>query len=161
LTTLLDQSVSDTPQVKDAILKQFVDNLELDIPNTLRIIRMKSYFGAESLPFASDHTAWRDTVSDPYCIHETSENSSLRWNNASTAHAIQPWRIAPAGFGTFFDVRSGQQLVIVATPEISDDETLLSFTRWDHYVRDFDQLNPQICLNNGIEAIRLDPGSRL
>lgn len=161
MTSLLDQSVSETPQVKDGILKQFVDNLELDIPNTLRIIRMKSYLGAESLPFASDHAAWRDTVSDPYCIHETSEKSSLRWTDVSTAHAIQFWRIAPAGFGTFFDVRSGQQLVIIATPETSDDDTLHTFTHWDRYLQDFDQLSPEFCLSNGIEAIRLGPGNRL
>jgi len=161
LTGLLDQSVSETPEVKDGILKQFVDNLELEVHNTLRILRMKSYFEAESLPFASDHAAWRDTVRDPYCVHETSENPSLRWTDVSTAHAVQSWKIAPTGFGTFFDVRSGQLLVIIATPETSDDKSYHTFTHWDHYLQDFDQLSPEFNLNDGIEAIRLDPGNRL
>jgi hypothetical protein len=161
LTNLLDQSASEIPQIKEGTLKQFVDNLELDAPNTLRIIRMKSYLGAESLPFSSDHTAWRDTVTDPYCNHETSENSSLRWTDASTAHAIQYWKIAPAGFGTFIDVRSGRQLVVVATSETSDDDTLNTFTHWDCYLQNFDQLSPEFSLSNGIEAIRLEPGNRL
>jgi hypothetical protein len=161
LTNLLDQSVSETPQVKDGVLKQFVDNLELDVPNTLRIIRMKSYLGAESLPFSSDHAAWRDTVSDPYCTHETSENASLRWTDASTAHAVQFWKITPAGFGAFFDVRSGQQLVIVAAPETSDDDTLHTFTHWDQYLQDFDRLSHEFSSRNGIEAIRLERGNRL
>jgi hypothetical protein len=161
LTNLLDQSVSEIPQVKEGTLKQFVDNLELDVPNTLRIIRMKSYLGAESLPFSSDHAAWRDTVTDPYCNHETSENPSLRWTDISTAHAIQYWRIAPAGFGTFLDVRSGQQLVVVATSDTSDDDALYTFTHWDHYLQNFDQLSPEFFLSNGIEAIRLEPGNRL
>ena len=50
---------------------------------------MKSYSGAESLPFTSEHAAWHDTVSDPYCDGETSEYTSLRWTDLSTTDAIQ------------------------------------------------------------------------
>jgi hypothetical protein len=148
--------------VKDGILKQFVENLELDNPNILRIIRMKSYSGAESLPFTSDHVAWRDTVSDPYCNYESLEESSLRWTEVSTMNAVQFWKITPAGFGSFFDVRSGYQLLIIATSECaSDDEGRDFFTRWERYLQDFDRLDPAFCFKNDIEAIRLEPGNRL
>ena len=63
---------------------------------------MKSYSGAESLPFTSEHAAWRDTVSDPYCDGETSEYTSLCWTDLSTTDAIQFWKMTPAGFGAFF-----------------------------------------------------------
>lgn len=159
---ITDQSFSDMSRSQTGILKQFVDNLELDRPNTLRIIRMKSYSGAESFPFASDHAAWRDTMSDPYCVYESSEDSSLRWTDVSTANAIQFWRITPAGFGMYFDVRSGSQLVIIGTTDsTNDDDPKDFFTRWDRYVRDFDRTMPTFSVPTSIEAIRIDAGHRL
>jgi hypothetical protein len=161
LINLQDQSSSDTPQLKEGILRHFVDNLELENPNTLRVVRMRTYSGAESFPFSSDHAAWRDTVSDPYCVHDSSEESSLRWADISTANAVQFWRVAPVGFGIFFDIRSGHQLVIVATPECADDDgNKHFFTRWGHYFQDFDRLDPEF-YSNRLEAIRLEPGNRL
>ena len=149
-------------EIKDGILKQFVENLELNNGNILRIIRMRSYSGAEALPFSSDHVAWRETASDPYCNYDSSEELSLRWTNVSTANAVQFWRIAPAGFGIFFDVRSGSQLVIIATPECTDDEgDKHFFTRWGHFLQDFDGLDPELFSENTLEAIRLEPGNRL
>ena len=157
-----DQSTSDTPQLKAGILKHFVDNLELENPNTLRIIRMRTYSGAESFPFSSDHAAWRDTASDPYCTHKSTEEPSLRWTDISTTNTVQFWRIAPAGFGIFFDIRSGRQLVIIVKPEHSNEDGSEDFfTRWDHYLQDFDRLSPTFCSKNRLEAIRLDPGNRL
>jgi hypothetical protein len=154
--------MSDTPQLTDAILKQFVENLELNNPNTLRIIRMRSYSGAEAFPFASDQVAWRETAFDPYCIYDSSEESSLRWTNVFTAGAVQFWRIAPAGFGIFFDIRSGCQLVIVATTECANDEGGKDlFTRWGHFLQDFDQFDPEFYSENDFEAIRLEAGNRL
>jgi hypothetical protein len=123
---------------------------------------MKSYSGAESFPFASDHAAWRDTVSDPYCDGESLENSSLRWTDASTANAVQFWRIAPAGFGIFFDVRSGRLLVIIATPEYTnDDRSEDYFTHRGRYLQDFDRMDDTLFSKNSVEAIRVESGNRL
>lgn len=119
---------------------------------------MKSYSGAESLPFASDHVAWRETASDPYCEQEAFDESSLRWTDALTANTVQFWRIAPAGFGIFFDVRSGQQLVIIGKSEDLTDGGEYLFTHWDRYLREFDQQDSSFC---PIEAVRLEPGNRL
>lgn len=160
-----DQSTSDIPQLKNGNLKQFVDNLELNNPNILRIIRMKSYSGAEFLPFASDHVAWRETAFNPYCAYDLQENSSLRWTDVSTKNAVQRWRIAPAGFGVFLDIRSGCQLIIIATTAIADESNLEGvkdcFTQWGRYVEDFDTLDPASFSENNFEAIRLEPGNRL
>ena len=114
MTNFQDQSTSDMLQLQNGILKQFVDNLELIKPNTLRIIRMRSYSGAEPFPFSSDHVAWHKTASNPYCVYDSLEESSLRWTDVSTMNAVQPWKIAPVGFGIFLDIRSGSQLVIIA-----------------------------------------------
>ena len=154
LINLLDQSTSDAPQLKDGILKQFVDNLELNSPNTLRIIRMKSYLGVESSLFSTDHAAWHDTISDPYCIYDAPNKSSLRWTDVSTANAIQFWRIAPAGFGIYFDICSGRQLVIIATSECANEDGVRDFfTHWGRYLQGIDQLDPDLFLNNRIEAV--------
>jgi hypothetical protein len=157
-----DQSISDTPELKAGVLKQFVDNLELNNPNTLRIVGMKSYSGFESSPFSTDNTAWRETASDPYCAYDSSEESSLRWTDLSTANAVQFWRIAPAGFGVFLDIRSGCQLVIIATCEDeSDDGHRDFFTHWGRFLEDYNQLDPALFGEKKFEAIRLEPGNRL
>jgi hypothetical protein len=125
---------------------------------------MKSYFGAEPLPFSSDHVAWRETVLNPFCVYDSLEESSLRWTDVSTANAIQFWRIAPAGFGVFFDIRSGSQLVVIGTTECANLEGGKDknfFTRWGHYLEDFNQQDPELFLENNFEAIRLEPGNRL
>ena len=153
-----------TPKLNDGILKQFVKNLELNNPNTLRIVRMKSYLGAELHPFASEHIAWHDTASDPYCDLESFEDFSLRWTDVSTKNAVQLWRIIPAGFGMFFDVRSGQQLIIIATAQTMDKyDQKNAFTHWGNYLQNFDRLNLNFCSTNEIqlEAVRLEPGNRL
>jgi hypothetical protein len=149
--------------LKEGVLKQFIENLELEKPNILRIVRMKSYSGIETLSFSSDHAAWRDTSSDPYCAYDdSSQQFLLRWTDVSTKNAVQFWKITPAGFGMFFDVRSGKHLVIIATPESNNhNERRDFFTRWDRYIYDFDRLNPDFGLPNGLEAIRLDAGNRL
>lgn len=124
---------------------------------------MKSYAGIESSLFSSDHAAWRDTQLDPYCIDDDSAMQSfLRWTEAATTNVVQFWRITPAGFGMFFDIRSGQQLVIVATPDVANRNGDGDFfTRWDRYLQDFDRLDPNFCIGNGLEAIQLKPGNHL
>lgn len=127
---------------------------------------MKSYSGAEPLPFASEHVAWRETTSEPYCDLESFTDSSLRWTDVSTANAVQFWRITPAGFGMFFDVRSGHQLIIIASSQVTDiDDSEIPFTgsHWGSYLQNFDRLNPNISstTDTKLEAIRLEPGNRL
>ena len=113
-------------------------------------------------PFSSDHVAWRETTFNPYCVYDSSEESSLRWTDVSTVNSVQSWRIAPAGFGIFFDIRSGCQLVIIATTECSNDEgDIKKFTQWGHYLQGLDVLDPELFSGNNFEAIRLDPGNRL
>ena len=162
LTNFQDQSTSDMLQLQNGILKQFVDNLELIKPNTLRIIQMRSYSGAEPFPFSSDHIAWRETASNPYCVYDSSEESSLRWIDVSTVNGVQPWKIAPVGFGIFLDIRCGSQLVIIAMAMCSNDkESKGYFTRWGRYLQGFDQLDAEIFSGNAFEAIQLQSGNRL
>lgn len=124
---------------------------------------MRSYSGVESFQFSSDHVAWRETVTNPYCNYDSLEDASLRWTDVSTKNAIQFWKIAPAGFGIFFDVRSGCQLVILATIEctgdVEDDKDF--FTQWGRYLQDFNHMDPELFSENNFEAIRLEPGNRL
>jgi hypothetical protein len=145
------------------LFKKFVDNLESPSPNVLRIARMRSSSGMEPLPFSADHAAWRDTLRDPYCIKDDpTVQSSLRWNEAATANAIQFWRIIPSGFGAFMDVRSGQSWIIIATPDDRDkDENIDYFTRWDRYLQGFQRMDPIFTVKNGLEAIRIEAGNRL
>jgi len=119
-----DQSTtSNTPKIMDRQLKQFVENIETNHPNILRIIRMHSYAGIELSHFSSDHVAWRDTLLDFYCNQDDSTKQSLlRWTDVATKGSIQFWHIPPAGFGVFFDIRSGQQWIIIATPNYMDED---------------------------------------
>lgn len=150
------------PQLRNGILKHFVENLELNNPNTLRIIRMRSNSGPESLPFSSEQVAWRETAFNPYCDYDSLEKSPIRWTDVSTANAVQRWRIAPAGFGIFFDIRSGSQLVVIPTAVYSTDEGRRDFfTRWDRYLVDPNQLDLDLFSGNDFEAIRLEAGNRL
>ena len=78
-------------------------------------------------------------------------------------HAVQFWRIAPEGFGIFFDIRCGQQLIIIATAnyESEGEEGNEFFMRWGHHLQKFDQLDPTLFSGYVFEAIRLEPGNRL
>jgi hypothetical protein len=173
-----DQSTSSkTPIVKMRFFKQFIENLESPDPNILRIIQMRSDAGIESSLFSSDHAAWRDTLLEPYCVHDDIKKlSSLRWTNISTKNSVQFWRIVPAGCGAFFDVRSGQQLFIVGSchtwnsdadplTHVSDDDEDEPypdvFTRWDRYLEGFNELKPALLGKKRLEAIRLEAGNRL
>ena len=124
---------------------------------------MRSYSGAEPCLFSSDHVAWRETIFNPYCLYDSLEESSLRWTDVSTANAVQSWRIAPSGFGIFFDIRSGCQLVIIATTECAANDKGCKdfFTRWGRYLHDFDCSDSEPFLENDFEAIRLESGNRL
>jgi hypothetical protein len=43
----------------------------------------------ESLPFLSDHAAWRETLSELYCDQDdVAKQSSLRWTEASMGNTI-------------------------------------------------------------------------
>lgn len=124
---------------------------------------MKSYSGMELSSFSSDHAAWRETLSDPFCDQDDSTKQSLlRWTEASTANATRFWRLVPAGFGAFFDIRSGVQWMIIATCDRRErDVEVDHFTRWDRYLQDFDQMDPDFIIDTPLEAIRLEPGNRL
>ncbi|KAF8800472.1 hypothetical protein BYT27DRAFT_7026457, partial [Phlegmacium glaucopus] len=113
--------------------------------------------------FSSDHVAWWDTLSEPYCVQdETTKQSLLRWTELSTTNAIQFWRVVPAGFGAFFNIRSGRQWIIIATPNLMDKDGHVDFfTRWNRYLQEFNQMDPVFCIENGLEAIRLEPGNHL
>jgi hypothetical protein len=62
----------------------------------------------------------------------------------------------------FFDIRSGQQWVIIATPNHREDECDADyFTQWDRYLQDFDPMNPTFGVDTALEAIQLEPGNQL
>lgn len=124
---------------------------------------MRSYPGNESSLFSSNHAAWCDTLNDPYCINDDpAQQSLLHWTEVATANAVQFWRITPAGFGMFFNLCSGQQLVIIATPDtINKNSDGEFFMHWDRYLEDFDQQDLNFCVENGLEAIQLEPGNCL
>ena len=159
----LDQSTGERSNIEERTIKNLIENLERSKRSIFRTVRMGSYAGMEPSPFSSDHWAWRETLSEPYCDHDDPrELLSLRWTEVSTANAMQFWKIAPAGFGIFFDIRSGEQWVIIATPDkLNEDEEVDRFTRWDRYIKDFDTMKPTFCIETGMEAIRLEPGNRL
>lgn len=137
---------------------------------------MRSDAGIESSLFSSDHAAWRDTLLEPYCMQDDiKELSSLRWTTVSTKDSVQFWRIVPAGFGACFDIRSGQQLFIVASSHTwdSDNDSLTNssdgeddsfsdvFSRWDRYLNGFNDLEPALLGEKRLEAIRLEAGNRV
>lgn len=145
-------------------VKDFIDNLDRKQRHILRIVGMRSYTGVEPSLFSSDHTAWRETMSEPYCDQDDpSKQSLMRWTDAFTSSAVQFWKLPPAGFGIFMDVRSGAQWVIIATPDAKDalQTDVDCFTRWDRYLQDFDPTDPTFCIETAIEAVRLEPGNRL
>jgi hypothetical protein len=149
--------------VQKRILQEFIENLQNPDKNILRTFRMKSYSGMESLPFSSDHAAWRETLSEPFCDQDDSaELSLLRWTEASTAHATRFWRLVPAGFGAFLDIRSGEQWVIIATRDKRESDLKVdNFTRWDRYLQDFNAMDPNFVIDTPLQAVRLEPGNRL
>jgi len=62
----------------------------------------------------------------------------------------------------FLDIRSGCQLVIMATAEYVNSEGGKDlFTQWGHYLQDFDHSDTELFSENNFEAIRLEPGNRL
>lgn len=144
-------------------IKEFIENLTSPTKNILRTFRMKSYSGVESSPFSSDHAAWRETLSEPYCDQDDiTQLSSLRWTEASTGNATRFWRLAPAGFGIYLDIRAGLQWVIIATRDNRESENLVDeFARWDRYLQNFDAMSPNFNMDTALQAIRLEPGNRL
>jgi hypothetical protein len=150
------------PKLTKGILRQFIDNLELARPNTFRIIQMRSNSGPEIFPFSSEQAAWRETAFNPYCDHDSLEKSSIRWTNVFNTNAVQPWGIAPSGFGSYLDIRSGSLLVVVPTSDTSTgDASRDFFTRWDRYLVDWDKLDVDCFADNDFEAVRLEAGNRL
>lgn len=136
-----------------------MDNLEVEKPNVLRIVRMKSYAGFESNLFSSDHAAWRETTPTS---EEIEKLSSLRWTDVSMTNAVQFWRIVPSGFGSYFDVRCGSIWIIVATPTaVEEGEVPDFFSHWDRYVQDFSPISPTFGTDTRLDSIRLEPGNRL
>lgn len=158
-----DQSTVASPQLEKRSLKQFIDNLNAENPNILRIVRMKSYSGFDLTEFSSDHAAWRGTMSDPSSVmDDMSHRSRLRWTDVSMKNSVQFWRMVPAGFGAFFDIRCGQLWIIVANPELDAPRVDREyFTRWDRYTEGFNRLLPTFSIGTRLEAIRLEPGIRL
>ena len=64
----------------------------------------------------------------------------------------------------FFDIHSGQQIVIVAMQDITNEDNNIDFlTCWDRYLLDFDfdRLNPTFDLKTGLKAIPLQHGNYL
>lgn len=124
---------------------------------------MKSYAGFESTLFSSDHAAWRDTLQDPgSALEDISKRSTLRWTDASNTNAVQFWRVIPAGFGAFFDIRSGQIWVIIATQNSSEVKHRPEyFSHWYRYLHSFSRLGPKFSIETRLEAIRLEAGNRL
>lgn len=109
--------------------------------------------------FSSDHAAWRDT---PQKVDDMAKRSLLRWTDVSLENSVQFWRITPAGFGSFFDIRSGHLWLIVASPRpVEEDGIPEYFSRWDRYLQDFNRLKPTFSIETPLEAIRLEPGNRL
>lgn len=158
-----DQSTIGTSKLEKRSLQQFIDNLEEENGNVLRIVRMKSDRGFELNPFSSDYAAWRNTLQDPSSVlDDTSKQQILRWTDVSTKNSVQFWRLVPAGFGAFFDVRSGSLWIIIATSRaVEDDKDPDCFTRWDRYLEDFDRLKPTFAVRTCLESIRIEPGNRL
>ena len=112
-------------------------------------MHIKSYSGIELSFFPSDHAVWCDTQFDPYCINDDlAKQSLLCWTEAAMSNFVQFWRITPAGLGMFFDIHSGQQIVIVAMQDITNE---------DNNLLDFDRLNPTFDIKTGLEAIPLQP----
>lgn len=158
-----DQSSTATPQLEKRSLNQFIKNINCEQPNILRIVRMISYAGFESTNFSTDHAAWRDTTTDSSsALNDGSRRSVLRWTDVAMQNAVQFWRIVPGGFGAFFDIRSGHVWIIVATP-ILDHRNVDrdNFTRSHIYLQEFSRLRPIYDANTRLEAIRLEPGTRL
>jgi hypothetical protein len=124
---------------------------------------MESYAGMEPSLFSSDHIAWRDTRRDAYCHREATNQLSLRWSDISMTNTIQFWKLVPAGYGAFLDIRSGMQWVIIATPFPPDNDrtTPDSSTQWHRYLYDFNPMDPETLPDCNLEAIRLEHGTRL
>ena len=122
---------------------------------------MKSYSGAKSLPFTSEHAAWCDTISDAYCDDESSEYTSLHWTDLSTTKAIQLWKMMPAGFGAFFNVCSGQQLIVIVAPKCANEDKNTNFLAQSCYLHKFNRLDPGFYSENHIKAIQLEAGNHL
>lgn len=164
LICFLDHSTVDYPMTEERTVKDFIENLDHQNRHILRIVRMRSYTGVEPSLFSSDHTAWRETMSEPYCDQDDlAKLSSLRWTEAFTSDAVQFWKLPPSGFGMFLDIRSGAQWVIIASPEVKNalETDVDCFSRWDRYLQDFDPTDPKFCIETAIEAVRLEPGNRL
>ena len=167
---LADQSTAAKSTLEKRSVKQFIDNLEGDKPNILRIVRMTMPSGFESTLFSTDYAAWLDMLEDRGSTHEdTSKESALRWTDVLTTNTVQFWRIAPAGFGAYFNVRSGQQWVIMATNtpydgHNEDNERATSadpFSHWGRYLDEFNRFSPDFSIGTRVESIQLEAGDRL
>lgn len=78
------------------------------------------------------------------------------------AHSVQFWQLVPAGFGGFFDVRSGNLWIIVATSHQAEyDKQSEFFTHWDCFLEEFNPLKPTFATRTRLESIRLETGNRL
>ena len=143
-----------------------MENVEsVDDGKVLRIVRMSSETPPQQTSFGSEYLTWRETKSDVYCKQEDPLLLNLlRWNDISTAHSIQWWTPIPYGFGAFWDVRSGSQLVVIAgavrTSSVMFDS--LFFENPQYYLPGFQRSK----VDNGRftmhpEAILLTPGMRM
>ena len=86
-------------------IKEFIKNLSSQSKNIPHTFHMKSYAGMELFSFMSDHAAWHEMSSEPYCDQDdVAKQTSLQWTEASTANATRFWQLTPASFGMFFNI---------------------------------------------------------
>jgi len=103
--------------IKRGTLQQFVDNAEEQTRKVLRVIHAPSEAVDQWFPFATKHLAWRETPSLTYCKHEEpSKISLLRWNDYSNTDVFQWWWLVPLGFGLFYNICGGSQLISITSP---------------------------------------------
>ncbi|KIM35727.1 hypothetical protein M413DRAFT_32284 [Hebeloma cylindrosporum] len=113
-----------TDRLVSGTLRQFIENAESRRDKkVLRIIRMPSETSPSATAFGSEFMAWRETKSCVYCKEEDpSLIKHLLWNDITTEHSAQWWRLSPHGFGLYFDVREGSQWILIATPPNRPDQ---------------------------------------
>lgn len=140
LSPWTDHSV-DVNESKEGTLRQILDSGKQTDGKILSALPLPIvYAGYEANPFSSDHAAWMQTLSSPFSKDTVPVPvGDLRWGMCATAGAFNNYRINRNGFGTIIDPIHGSIVWISASTASNASDRSIS----------------------GVEAIHLEPGTRL
>lgn len=117
--------------------------------------------GLQRTSFASELQAWWYSKGLPDSGTKALPGDDIRWGLAATSGALHWFHIDSDGFSTYIDVVTGAKLWIIARPRIAGGLGYDDFSRINLFLPGQFDLSDSSSENWDLEAIFLQPGTRL